>query len=94
MKAQPSLKCETRRFTIKVPVYETRPVSPQSGEFIPKPPRTFSVQTEEKEETVEVSIPWEAIARTLGRQAVRNKSGRSTDGLVIVRHVRLKGGRK
>lgn len=74
-----------QRFTIQVERFEKIPVAPPARGFTSRSLGFF-------EETVELEIDVERIARILGRKAVGNKSGKAVDlnGDVVVRHIRKK----
>jgi hypothetical protein len=79
---------ETRRFTVtaKHSHKETVPAGNGWG------PRSTWVDDPDTVEEVEVAVDWDRIAREIGPQAVRNKSGRSrfASGKVEVRHIRTR----
>ncbi len=56
-----------------------------------------SVALPDTDETVEITVDWEKLAKFLGPRAVRNKNGKaelqgmSGSAVVVARHVRRKG---
>lgn len=77
-----------KRMRVRVKGHEDRRV-PVSGEG------TYGYRTErgepfEREEIIELEINLFKIICELGRKAIANKSGKSHDGHVKVRHVRQK----